>query len=232
MSEAICSRVYRATILRTGVYSIFLVFATANAHPQSSNPEPNAATENDQVASSANNPNAPRASAPPYSYSYPDGKQQFQNYLNAVFGPLAFVRTAISAGLDQSKPAPPEWDSGVAGYGERYGFQFGILMISETVKYSGGAVLHEDVEYHKCECVGLFPRTKHAIVSVFTAKTKNDRTVLSPPSIIAPYAASFTAMNVWYPARYGPADAFRTGSVSFGFRMGVNVVREFFLRSR
>lgn len=61
---------------------------------------------------------------------FPDGKQQFHNYLNATFGPIAFVRAAVGAGLDRSKPAPPEWDTGAEGYGERYRFRLGMGMIT------------------------------------------------------------------------------------------------------
>src|SRR6516225_8969639 len=54
-------------------------------------------------------------------YRFPDRKQQFRNYLYYTFGPPALISTAVGAGLDQNKPAPPEWDSGAQGYGERYG---------------------------------------------------------------------------------------------------------------
>lgn len=162
-------------------------------------------------------------------YVFPDGRQQFHNYVDAMFGPPAFVRAAIGAGLDQQKPAPPEWDEGAKGYGERYGFRFGMDMIGESARYGGGALLHEDVTYHRCECRGFLPRSEHALFGVVTARKPSGRTVISLPSIGSPYAGSFAAVAAWYPARYEAADAFRIGSMSFAFRAGMNMIREFLM---
>jgi hypothetical protein len=145
---------------------------------------------------------------------------------------VPIVRAAIGAGLDQRKPAPPEWDSGTKGFGERYGFRFGMHTIAATAEYTEGALLREDVAYHRCNCAGFFPRTGHAILSTFTARTKSGGTVLSFPSISSAYAGSFSAVNAWYPARYEPQDAFRIGTLSFGFKMGANLMREYFLPAR
>src|SRR5580698_1463215 len=85
---------------------------------------------------------APSAGVAP-NYAFPDGRQQFHNYLYNTFGPPGLISTAIGAGLEQSKPAPPEWDSGAEGYAERYGSRFGMSLIGETTKYSLGAVMSE-----------------------------------------------------------------------------------------
>jgi len=140
--------------------------------------------------------------------------------------------SAIAAGIDQGKPAPPEWDSGAQGYGERYGWRFGMQMVSQTTAYSLGALSHEDVTYHRCECTGLIPRTTHAFVSTLTAKTRSGRTVFSVPALVSPYAGSFTAVNAWYPSRYEPADAFRIGNMSFVFKAAGNLVGEFLAPGR
>jgi hypothetical protein len=172
------------------------------------------------------------AAPPPHNYVFPDGKQQFRNYLDSIFGPAALTRVLIGATLDQAKPAPPEWDPGVKGFSERLGSRFGMDAIAETARYSGGALLHQDVAYHKCACTGFIPRSAHALVSSVTARSREGRTILSLPSIVAPYAGSFAAVNAWYPARYEAADAFRIGSLSFAFRAGMNLAREFLLPSR
>ena len=161
------------------------------------------------------------------AYTFPDGKQQFRNYLFNGFGPPALISTAIGAALDQNKPAPPEWDSGAEGYGERYGFRYGMNLIDASTKYSLGAVMHEDVAYHRCICSGFFPRSAHAILSTLTAKTRRGRTIFSIPAFVSPYAGSFAAVNAWYPSRYEPADAFRIGSTSFIFKVAGNFVAEF-----
>ena len=166
------------------------------------------------------------------AYAFPDGKQQFHNYLYAAFGPPALISSAIGAGLDQSKPAPPEWDSGAKGYGERYGWRFNMQLISQTTAYSLSALVREDVTYHRCDCNGFVQRGGHALISTLTAKTTSGRTVFSVPALVSPYAGSFAAMNAWYPSRYEPADAFRIGSTSFLFKAVGNLVGEFLAPGR
>jgi hypothetical protein len=161
------------------------------------------------------------------AYTFPDHEQQFRNYLYYTFGPPGLISTAIGAGIDQGKPAPPEWDSGAEGYGERYGWRFGMNMTTKTTEYALGALIHEDVAYHRCDCSGFFPRTAHAFASILTAKSRSGRNVFSVPALVSPYVGSFTAVNAWYPSRYEPADAFRIGNMSFVFKAGGNLIGEF-----
>jgi hypothetical protein len=172
-------------------------------------------------------PAVPGNVASPAAYAFPDSYQQFRNYLYSTFGPPAFIASAVGAGLDQRKPAPPEWDSGAQGYAERYGWRFGMQLVNQTTAYSLGALIHEDVAYHRCGCTGLLPRTSHAFASTLTARTTSGKTVFSVPALVSPYAGSFTAVNAWYPARYEPADALRIGSMSFVFKAAGNLVGEF-----
>jgi hypothetical protein len=166
------------------------------------------------------------------AYSFPDGKQQFRNYLYSAFGPPALISSAIGAALDQNKPAPPEWDSGAQGHGERYGWRFGMQLISQTTSYSLSSVVHEDVTYHRCECNGIVHRSAHALVWTLTAKTTRGQTIFSVPALVSPYAGSFAAVSAWYPSRYEPADAFRIGSTSFLFKAVGNLVGEFLAPGR
>ena len=203
------------TLQYRSILGALLLAASAVAHSQST----------------ASSPMAPAAVpgyvANPATYAFPDSHQQFHNYLYSTFGPPAFIASAVGAGLDQRKPAPPEWDSGAQGYAERYGWRFGMQLVSQTTAYSLGALTHEDVAYHRCACAGLFPRTSHAFVSTLTARTSSGKTVFSVPALVSPYAGSFTALNAWYPARYEPADALRIGSMSFVFKAAGNLIGEF-----
>jgi hypothetical protein len=208
------------TLQYRSIVAALLIATSAATHSQStSSPQPAPAP----VAGSVANPP---------TYTFPNSHQQFRNYLYSTFGPPAFIASAIGAGLDQRKPAPPEWDSGAQGYAERYGWRFGMRLVSQTAEYSLGALTHEDVTYHRCACAGLLPRTTHAFVSTLTARTSSGRTIFSVPALVSPYAGSFTAVNAWYPARYEPADALRIGSMSFVFKAAGNLVGEFFAPPR
>ena len=191
-----------------------------------SNPDSSASASNSQAQVAPPLPSAPSATMTA-RYTFPGGKRQLHNYLFATFGPPGLISTAIGAGLDQNKPAPPEWDSGIKGYGERFGSRYGMTLVGETAKYSLGVLLKEDVSYHRCKCRGLLPRTGYAMISTLTARTTSGRTIFSLPALVSPYAGSFTAVNAWYPGRYEQADAFRIGSTSFLFKVAGNFVAEF-----
>jgi hypothetical protein len=102
-----------------------------------------------------------------------------------------------------------------------------MFLVEESARYSLGAVMREDVAYHRCMCAGFLPRSGHAVVSAFTAQTRSGATVPSLPALVAPYAGAFTAVNAWYPARYEPMDAARMGSMAFTIQIGGNMLREF-----
>lgn len=141
------------TLQHRSIVAALLIAASAAAHSQSTaSPQPGPAA----VPGYAANPPAPpgNTAAP---YTFPNSHRQFSNYLYSTFGPPAFIASAIGAGLDQRKPAPPEWDSGAQGYAERYGWRFGMQLVTQTTAYSLGALIHEDVAYHRCVCAGLLP---------------------------------------------------------------------------
>ena len=208
-------------ITRTLTFLLLLTGATAHAQSGPDAPSPSTSDPPAPAFSGSTAANGYRG------YTFPDRKQQFRNYLYYTFGPPAFISTAVGAGLDQNKPAPPEWDSGAQGYGERYGWRFGMNMVTQTTEYSLGSVMHEDVAFHRCQCSGFFPRSAHAVISTLTAKTPSGQTVFSVPALVSPYAGSFTAVNAWYPSRYGSPDAVRIGSISFAYKVAGNLIGEF-----
>jgi hypothetical protein len=210
------------------VVALFLTISTGSDAQSSTSTQPRPTLAESAAVSL---PSAPSSNVGG-EYRFPDGRQQLRNYYYSTFGPPALISTAIGAGLDQNKPAPPEWDSGAHGYGERYGWRFGMQMISHTTEYSFAALVHEDVAYHRCECKGFIHRGSHALLSTLTAKTTSDRTVFSVPSIVGPYAGSFAAVNAWYPSRYEPADALRIGSTSFMYKAVGNLIGEFIAPAR
>src|SRR5690349_14552636 len=47
--------------------------------------------------------------------------ERFAYMERSMFGPKAFLFSAVRAGINQWKDEPPEWGQGAAGYGRRYG---------------------------------------------------------------------------------------------------------------
>jgi len=103
---------------------------------------------------------------PDLTYVRPTEKTRLHNYVFDAFGPYPTVGAAIAAGINQAYNTPPEWGQGAAGYARRFGSDFGIAAVTTTTRYTLAHVFHEDTLYYRCECKGVFPRLRHALISV------------------------------------------------------------------
>lgn len=168
------------------------------------------------------------AAQPDVAYTRPTERTKIENYLFDAFGPYPAAGAAIAAGMSQAYNTPPEWKQGFKGYNKRFGSDFGIAAISTTTRYGLAEAFREDTLYYRCECKGVFPRLRHAVISTLTARRGEDgHRVFSFPALVAPYAGSMTAVYAWYPGRYNGKDAFRMGSYTMLGYVGGNVALEF-----
>jgi hypothetical protein len=105
---------------------------------------------------------------------------------------------------------------------------YGIAAASTTTRYLLASALKEDTLYYRCECSGVFPRLRHAVVSTLTGRNGRDgHRVFSFPALAAPYAGSALAVYGWYPRRYGVEDVFRMGNYTLLESVGGNIALEF-----
>jgi len=168
---------------------------------------------------------------PDLTYTRPTEKTKIENYLFDAYGPYPAAGAAFAAGIGQAYNTPPEWKQGAAGYSKRFGSAFGIAAISTTTRYSLAEALREDTLYYRCECKGVLPRLRHAVVSTLTARRgKDGHSVFSLPALLAPYAGTMTAVYAWYPDRYNAKDALRMGNYTMLGYVGANISLEFFYR--
>jgi hypothetical protein len=150
------------------------------------------------------------------------------NYEFDAFGPYPIAGSAFAAGVSQLTDSPPEWHQAVEGYAKRLGSDFGIAALHTSSRYALSEALQEDTLYYRCGCVGVLPRLRHAVLSTFSARRGEDgHTVLSLPALISPYAATTTAVYVWFPRRYSAKDALRMGNYSLLANVGGDVSLEF-----
>jgi len=164
-------------------------------------------------------------------YLRPTQKTKVSNYLFDAFGPYPIVGSALVAGINQVYNSPPEWNQGVEGYTKRLASNYGIGIVATTTRYGLSEAFKEDALYYRCECTGLIPRMRHALVSTVTARRGEDgHSVFSIPALVGPYAGTMVAAYGWYPSRFGAKDAFRAGNYSLLAFAGENVSLEF-LRS-
>jgi len=165
---------------------------------------------------------------PDLTYTRPTQTIKLRNYAFDAFGPYPIVGAGLAAGIHQAYNSPPEWQQSVEGYGKRFGSDFGIAAITTTTRYGLSEAFHEDAMYYRCECKGVFPRLRHAVISTLTARRGDDgHRVFSIPALVAPYAGSMTAVYAWYPGRYDYKDGFRMGNYSLLWYVGGNIALEF-----
>jgi hypothetical protein len=190
-----------------------------------------------QVAPAAEVPSTdtavgPSSSRPLYpspilSYTQPTEKEKLRLFAFDAFGPYEFAKAAAAAGFQQYGNSPPEWGGGWNAYGERVASNFGVQLVTTTSSYGMAELLHEDAAYYRCECSGLLPRVRHALISTLTARRGDDgHRVFSIPGLVSPYAGSMTAL-AWYPGRFGVKDGFRMGNYNLLTQAAGNVAMEF-----
>jgi len=166
---------------------------------------------------------------PDIPYERPTQATMFKNYVFDAYGPYPLVGAAVVGGVNQWTNSPPEWGQGAAGFGRRFGSNFGIAAVGMTTRYGLAEAFKEDSLYYRCECRGLLPRTRHALFSTLTARRGQDgHRVFSIAGLVAPYAGSMTAVYGWYPDRFGAKDAFRIGNYNLLVYAGGNLALEFF----
>jgi hypothetical protein len=165
---------------------------------------------------------------PGLPYARPAETTKLRNYFFDAFGPNPIVGAALTAGINQVGHSPPEWKQGAEGYGKRFGSDFGIAAVTTTTRYALAEAFQEDTLYYRCECIGLFPRLRHAVISTLTARRGGDgHHVFSFPALVGPYAGAMAAVYGWYPSRYGTEDALRMGTFALLAYMGENISLEF-----
>ncbi|MFZ0804948.1 MAG: hypothetical protein WAN03_02140 [Candidatus Sulfotelmatobacter sp.] len=162
------------------------------------------------------------------SYTRPAQTTKLRNYLFDALGPYPIAGAAFAAGMSQARNTPPEWKQGAQGYSKRFGSDFGIAAISTSTRYGLAQAFKEDTLYYRCQCKGVLPRLRLAVISTLTARRGEDgHRVFSFPALVAPYAGSMTAVYAWYPGRYNGKDAFRMGNYTMLGYVGGNIGLEF-----
>jgi hypothetical protein len=162
------------------------------------------------------------------TYTRPTERTMGINYLFDAFGPYPIAGAAFGAAINQADNTPPEWNQGVKGYSRRFGSDYGIAVVATTTRYGLSEAFKQDAMYYRCECRGIFPRVRHALISTLTARRGEDgHRVFSIPALVGPYAGTMTAVYGWYPNRYGAKDAFRAGNYGLLAFAGENISLEF-----
>jgi len=148
-------------------------------------------------------------------------------YLKTMVNPLGYFKAGFSAGIDQWKDKPSEWEQGASGYGKRLANILGQYSIQRTVTFTLSSAFHEDNRYFNSGKKGLWSRTQYALASGVLARHDDGKLHVSISQLGGVAAGAFLS-RLWLPASQQSAGA---GAVSFGItmasNMGFGVVKEF-----
>lgn len=154
-------------------------------------------------------------------------KERFQAYLLATGGPVPLIGEAAGAGLGQWLNSPKEWGQGWGAYGQRFGSNLAYNAVRQTITYGTSIVFREDYRYFASRGHGFWPRTRHALVSTFTARHRNGKQIFSVSSVTGVLGASAIS-SIWGPDSWkGPGNIAENAGISFASTAAFNVVREF-----
>ena len=153
--------------------------------------------------------------------------ERTKTYLKTMVNPLGYLKVGFSAGIDQWKDKPSEWEQGASGYSKRFANILGQYSIQRTVTFGLGSALHEDNRYFNSGKKGLWSRTGYAVASGILARHDDGSRHLSISQLGGVAAGTFLSRSWQPPSQHSPGD----GAVSFGIsmacNMGFGVVKEF-----
>ncbi len=148
-------------------------------------------------------------------------------YLKTMVNPLGYLKAGSSAGIDQWKDKPAEWEQGASGYGKRFANILGQYTIQRTVTFGLASALQEDNRYFNSGRNGIWTRTGYALASGVLARDNRGKRHLSISQLGGVAAGAFLS-RYWQPRSQ---DSAGNGAVSFGLtmssNMGFGVLKEF-----
>ena len=154
-------------------------------------------------------------------------KQRTQIYLKTMVNPLGYMKAGFSAGIDQWKDKPEEWEQGASGYGKRFANILGQYSIQRTTTFGLASVLHEDNRYFNSGKRPFWSRVGYSLTGGLLARHDDGTRHLSISQLGGVAAGAFLSRTWQPPSQYSLGD----GAVSFGISMasniGFGVVKEF-----
>ena len=122
-------------------------------------------------------------------------RERTQIYLKTMVNPLGYIKAGFSAGIDQWKDKPAEWEQGASGYGKRYGNIVGQYSIQRTVTFGLASALHEDNRYFNSGKKAIWSRTGYAMASGILARRDDGSRHLSISQLGGVAAGAFISRS-------------------------------------
>lgn len=157
-----------------------------------------------------------------------DDDQLFKKYVVSTVGPGGMIGAAAAAGYEQYENYPEAWRQTTAGYVKRWASAYAAGAIGNSTKYAVAHALHQDPSFTTCRCTGFNGRMRHAILSVFTARTRSGREVFSLATMAGLTAEHAVPAALWFPREAKWKEGAGLVGVSLASKIGINIFHEFF----
>ncbi len=163
----------------------------------------------------------------PVPAASPAHTERVSEFVLSTVGPIPLLGEAVGAGIEQWDNAPKEWGQGWGAFAKRYWSNLAYNGIRQTIIYGGSHALGEDTRYFASGRSGFWPRTRHALVSTFTARHKDGSESFSFAGTAGVIGAGAIS-SAWGPDAWrGPGNIAKNAGISFASTAAFNVVREF-----
>ena len=161
------------------------------------------------------------------SYVRPNKSERAKRYFNSMFGPMALGKRVLSSGYGTWRNSPEEWGPTWEGFGRRFASSTGKSVIKNTIRYGLEEAFKLDSRFYRSTKKDFGSRLGNALISPFTARTREGKRVLGFPRLVGGYTASIVAAETWYPDRYSWKNGVRSATTSLAFTAAFNVFKEF-----
>lgn len=136
--------------------------------------------------------------------------QRRVHYLQQTLAtPGAYMKRMFVAGIDQARGSPSQWDDGWGGYLERFASREGQFISANTLAALGNSALRYEPRYDQCQCRGLLPRTRHAILRNFLTYDSSERRLRPQWALYGGAFGGGMISTAWKPH---PRNAFAEGA--------------------
>lgn len=153
----------------------------------------------------------------------PAGK--FRIFARNITDPYTIVSTAAQAGFDQAENHFPAYGQGAAGYGKRFGEDYGDTAIGGFLTtFAFPSLLHEDPRYFRKGEGGIGKRLGHAIANTFVTRTDSRGRSFNWANVLGRLTAGSVELS-YYPASQRTAPRLFAG---FGYSLGSSIVNNVF----
>lgn len=155
-------------------------------------------------------------------------KQKYRFALRDAFDPFRFVAAGIGAGIQQARNTYPDFGQGMAGYGRRYGANFGVIVIGDMLSHAVyPSIFKQDPRYFYQGTGTKKSRFVHAISYAIVLRGDNGKVAPNYSHLLGGLSTGAIA-NVIYPAQdRGAGLLFTNMAISIGGRAGGGLMREF-----